>query len=405
MRVYLLRNARMPKDWGSTVAIPDFLGEQASQTPLGELWMGAYPGSPSQLVEAGRAGPGLDVAIAADPEAWLGSEVARRFDGRLPFLFKVLAAETALSVQAHPSQDQARAGFEREEGQGVPRDAPERNYRDPRHKPELICALTPFTALARFREPGEIAARLAGVSVPELGSQLEQLRAEPDRAALRGLFEALMKLPDAPRLRLLERALEVAESSSDAAFAWVAKLHDQHPGDLGALAPLYLNLLTLEPGQALFLHACELHSYLSGLAVELMLAPARPAPACSSTRAPQRSSSCAACRSSPAPPSRAASGRPSRSRCVPGARAVCSGVAENSTSPRGRAWWRRRRCPVCASRAISSSMWRGLVYGRARRRRPRIRAEALPASPDRGAHDVLPRGGSPRRRAATRGVA
>jgi mannose-6-phosphate isomerase len=270
MRVYLLRNARIPKDWGSTVAIPDFLGEQASQTPLGELWMGAYPGSSSQLVEAGRPGSGLDVAIAADPEAWLGSEVARCFDGQLPFLFKVLAAETALSIQAHPSQDQARVGFEREEGRGVPRDAPERNYRDPRHKPELICALTPFTALARFREPGEIAARLAGVSVPELGSQLEQLRAEPDRAALRGLFEALMKLPDAPRRRLLERALEVAEVSSDPAFAWVAKLHDQHPGDLGVLAPLYLNLLTLQPGQALFLHACELHSYLSGLAVELM---------------------------------------------------------------------------------------------------------------------------------------
>jgi len=274
-RIYPLLNECKEKDWGSTVAIPSFLGKPASPVRLGELWMGAYPGSPSRLIEAaaedhGDVKPGLDAAIAADPQAWLGSEVAARFGGQLPFLLKVLAAETALSIQAHPSQEQAQAGFAREEALGLARDAPQRNYRDPHHKPELICALTPFTALARFREAGEIAERLGALGVAELGPQIEKLRAAPTREVLGALFEALMTLPDALHPRILAKALRLAASSSDPALSWVTKLHSQYPGDLGVLAPLYLNVLTLEPGEALFLHSRELHSYLSGLAVELM---------------------------------------------------------------------------------------------------------------------------------------
>ena len=266
-RIYPLRNPCKQKDWGSRQAIPGFLGEPAAEAPLGELWMGAYPGASSMLIDDDGREVGLDAAIADDPANWLGGDGAAR-SGELPFLFKILAADSALSIQAHPSQAQARAGFEREETAGVPRNAKHRNYRDPHHKPELICALTPFTALVRFRAQAQIARAFEALEPGPLAERVAALREDPGQGSLRAFFEALMALPDREAGRLVEHAAVHAEEPE--VRGWVAKLAKQHPGDRGALAPLYLNLVTLEPGQALFLEAQELHSYLDGLAVELM---------------------------------------------------------------------------------------------------------------------------------------
>ena len=130
---------------------------------MAELWFGAHPDSPStdRATTAGRL-------IAADPVGLLGAEVAAAFDGRLPFLLKLLAAEHALSIQVHPTLAQARAGFAAEQARGVPLDAPDRNYRDANHKPELLYALTDFDALCGFRPVEATLELLAALDVPEL---------------------------------------------------------------------------------------------------------------------------------------------------------------------------------------------------------------------------------------------
>jgi mannose-6-phosphate isomerase len=269
-RLYLLRNPVQHYAWGSRTAIPDLLGAASPAVqPWAELWMGSHPRAPSQVLLA--EGPvGLNTFIGEDPPAALGTSVAERFGGDLPFLFKVLAAESPLSIQAHPNAAQARAGFARENAMGIALDAHERCYRDPRHKPELICALTPFRALNRFREPEEIAARIDALAVPALSELAEPLRDGSGRDELRAFFEACMKLKPDARASLLATTVKAAAASTDPACEVLRELARCYPDDPGVLSPLFLNLVELAPGEAMFLPAGELHSYLSGTAIELM---------------------------------------------------------------------------------------------------------------------------------------
>jgi len=267
-----LRNPIQHYSWGSHTAIPELLGAPSpSDQPQAELWMGAHPKAPSQVATEEGEVP-LDAWIARDPEAILGREIAKRFDGQLPFLFKVLAVDQPLSIQAHPDRARARAGFESESAAGIPLDARIRCYRDPNHKPELICALTPFQALNRFRAIEEIVTRFETLGAPELEPFLARLRRQPDRRGLASFFGGLLSLPVAPRAKALARAARVAtqRGGRDASWEWVRRLSDLHPGDIGGLAPLLLNVVELAPREAMFLPAGELHSYLDGLGIELM---------------------------------------------------------------------------------------------------------------------------------------
>jgi mannose-6-phosphate isomerase len=202
----------------------------------------------------------------------LGHEVCDRFGNELPFLFKVIAAAEPLSIQAHPDHDQAREGWARENAEGIPVDAPRRNYRDPNHKPELVCALTPFSTLKGFRRPDDLARHLEPIAGPELDREVGRLGRERNAAALRALFTRLMTLEADEKEAVLSRALaEAAERGpDDRAWAWVERLLARYPGDVGTLSPLYLNLVTLAPEEALFLPAGELHTYLEGTALEIM---------------------------------------------------------------------------------------------------------------------------------------
>ena len=137
--VELLDNPIQRYAWGSLTAIPALLGKPPDGSPQAELWVGAHPSAPSRT----RSGATLEELIAREPQRLLGEASLVRFGSRLPFLLKVLAAAQPLSLQAHPSREQAEAGFRREEAAGLPRDAPNRNYRDLNHKPEILCALTP----------------------------------------------------------------------------------------------------------------------------------------------------------------------------------------------------------------------------------------------------------------------
>jgi mannose-6-phosphate isomerase len=275
--VELLENAVRPYAWGSRTVIAELLGEQVpSPHPQAELWLGAHPDSPSRLVGPAAGPTSLLDALRADPDRLLGRDRAERWDGTLPFLLKVLAAEEPLSLQAHPSLDQARTGFATENSAGVDRGAAHRNYRDANHKPELICALTEFHALVGFRDPAATVPLLRALNVPELAGHAELLAAQPDPDGLRALFTTWITLPQStldvlvPALQGGAVRLAGADTKYQAEARTVLELSERYPGDAGVLAALLLNRVTLAPGEALFLPAGNLHAYLNGAGVELM---------------------------------------------------------------------------------------------------------------------------------------
>ena len=250
-------------DWGDPHAIPDLLGRPATGEPQAELWMGAHPVAPSRLASTGQR---LDEAIAADPSHWLGPDVSARF-GRLPYLMKVLAAAEPLSIQAHPSTEQAEEGFAREEAAGLPLDAPERIYRDRSDKPELLCAVTTFEAKCGFRSVDE-ARRI----VEDFG--LDAVAAHLGAGDLGATMAWLLELPADQAEVLADLAVSAASGPARDRWPdeanWTIRMAEAHPGDVGVVLALLLNHLVLEPGEAVFLAAGNVHAYLHGVGIEIM---------------------------------------------------------------------------------------------------------------------------------------
>jgi mannose-6-phosphate isomerase len=250
--------ANTPRDyaWGARDAIATLLGREASGGPEAEYWLGTHPGSPSVIVDPATVGgatelPGLTT---------------------LPFLLKVLAASAPLSLQAHPTPEQAREGFARENAAGVPLESPSRNYKDQAHKPELIYALSDdFQALCGFRpvaQTRELLAPLAGDSaVDELLARLA------DDASLPGVFEWLITRGDGVD-ELIARVVELAPAVAAASpeLELVGALAAAYPGDPGIVIALLLNLVALKQGEVLYLPAGNIHAYQRGLGIELMAA-------------------------------------------------------------------------------------------------------------------------------------
>jgi len=221
-------------DWGSETAIPALLGVEPDGQPWAELWIGDHPRLPSLVASTGEP-----------------------LDADLPFLMKVLAAAKPLSIQTHPSLDQAIAGFEAENKAEVPLDAPHRTYRDANHKPELICALTPFDALVGFRTPSALINEYK--NVPALAPMLERLGGP---RPLQTTVEWLVRMPAAEIAALVAEVVPAVELA--------ALLHSFFPGDRGVLVGLMLHRVLLQPGEAVFLGAGNLHAYISGVGVEIM---------------------------------------------------------------------------------------------------------------------------------------
>lgn len=231
-------------EWGSTTLLQHLLGEPVDGRPAAELWFGTHPGDPSPAL-----GTTLAELLAAE--------------GRppLPYLLKLLAADKALSMQVHPTRAQAQAGFEREDAAGIPLESRERNYVDRNHKPELLCALTPFDALCGFRPVERTLSVLAAAGIAELEFVADLLRG-PD--GLRAAFTAVLDHPD-------PEALSAAVAGSDHPELWAARVAaGDFPGDAGAALAVLLNAVRLEPGQAIYLGAGNVHCYLRGLGVEVM---------------------------------------------------------------------------------------------------------------------------------------
>ena len=275
--MHLLRGAVRNYAWGSRTAIADFAGKPSPTAhPEAELWLGAHPGDPAYLDTPTGAVSLLEV-IAADPDGQLGPAVTDRFGPALPFLAKVLAADEPLSLQAHPSSEQAAAGFDFEERQGIPITAPNRNYRDRSHKPELIVALGPFEALAGFRSVPRSVALMRALAVADLDPYINLLAGQSDADGLRAVFTTWITLPQPDLDALVPAVLDGAVNyirSGETEFAAEAKtvleLGEQYPGDAGVLAAMLLNRIHLEAGDGIYLPAGNLHAYLHGIGFEVM---------------------------------------------------------------------------------------------------------------------------------------
>ena len=241
------------------------MGVAPDGEPVAELWIGAHPAAPADALVDGQWVSLLEL-VANRPSAMLGPNVIGRFGDRLPFLLKVLAAEHPLSLQVHPSLAQAREGYAREEAAGVPRLGVQRSYKDRNHKPELICALTTFEALSGFRSPSESAATFVDLDVAGLAPFAAQLRA----GNLREVFWGLWDLDPAEQAVLVARVSQAAAAKPNIVGSYIPRLAAQYPGDIGVVVALLLNHVTLAPGEALFAPAGRLHSYLSGVGVEVM---------------------------------------------------------------------------------------------------------------------------------------
>ncbi|XP_015597331.1 mannose-6-phosphate isomerase [Cephus cinctus] len=263
-------------DWGkhgidSTVATltksanTDFILDETK--PYAELWMGTHPNGPSYLKKENKS---LDSYIKENKEV-LGVAVEEKFGIQLPFLFKILSVNKALSIQAHPNKERAVQ---------LHRSHPD-IYKDPNHKPELAIALTPFEALCGFRPISEIKQYLK--SVPELRTiigedkvlELMTMDEAGLPAALKKCFQNFINCDPgvvALQLRkLLDRIASLDESTRQILNAnLLERLHSEYPGDIGCFGIYLFNFITLQPGEAIYLGPNEPHAYLSGDCVECM---------------------------------------------------------------------------------------------------------------------------------------
>ncbi|MEN9989657.1 MAG: hypothetical protein RL508_636 [Actinomycetota bacterium] len=250
--------------WGSSTLIPEYFNLPATGGPMAEVWFGTHAGS---------------LPTVADTQQDL---LAFREGKQLPFLLKILAAGEPLSIQAHPNKEQAVAGFERENALGLALDDPKRNYRDNHHKPEMIVALTPFRALTGFRPLVDIIVSFQRIVMQAQNLDLHVLEAAAAdwvqvlrQSGIEVLFAGLLNRPEnlddaCQQLSVLAKANRGINNVESKNLEIVPMLQEQYPGDPGVVISQLLNLVELDPLQAVELGAGNVHCYLEGLGIEIM---------------------------------------------------------------------------------------------------------------------------------------
>lgn len=260
--------------WGGDKYLPDLLDvPNISKRPYAEYWLGVHPGGPSRVSLDQGAHTGLPDLIRSDVGRYLGERTLRQF-GEWPYLLKVLDVRGMLSIQVHPTLEEARKGFEAENAAGIPLDAPHRNYKDPNHKPEVMVALSEFWLLHGFNP----SLRNILETVPELSGLITVF----DQFGLEGLYRYVMEMlqedvdsmlrPLAERILPAYRAGVLDKSAPD---FWAARVMDEAGAalrglDKGIFSIYFFNVVHLRPGQAIFQGAGVPHAYLEGQNVELM---------------------------------------------------------------------------------------------------------------------------------------
>lgn len=269
-KIFKLQGKVQHYAWGGYEFIPSLLGfENTDHKPYAEYWMGAHP-SDSGMFETEEGLQSWYDLIQREPVKHLGKKVYQRF-GELPYLFKVLDVNEMLSIQVHPTKEEARKGFEREEAGGVPLQALHRNYKDKNHKPEVMVALGEFWLLHGFKKEDELQATLH--SIPEFNFLAKVFADE----GYYGLYKRVMEMPqdeaDELLLPLIKREI-AAENSKENPGYWVSKLYNGNlPGgnlDRGIFSIYFFNIVELKKGEGIYQGAGVPHAYLEGQNVELM---------------------------------------------------------------------------------------------------------------------------------------
>jgi mannose-6-phosphate isomerase len=263
-KIYKLYNQIKHYEWGSAHLLPQFLGiENRNGIPYAEMWMGTNSGAPSKI--------SMSPDFLDDKK-----EDLFKLSGDIPFLLKIIAVEKPLSIQAHPDKEQAAQGFRREEELKLHLKSPSRNYKDPNHKPEILCALSPFTLMAGFRKPDEIHRSLE--EFIKVIPQLKELFSPMFRALKTDMLEVFFRILfyfsklELEYITKLVNEVKISDTGGVTVQQWelMKNFAVLYPDEIAILSPLYLNYFTLQPGQAVFIPAGVLHSYISGFGVELM---------------------------------------------------------------------------------------------------------------------------------------
>lgn len=255
--------------WGSTRAIPDMLGLDATDQPVAEAWFGDV----ADAIAADGSKTTLGDLIARDPTSALGHRSVTDARPELPYLAKLLAAQQPLSIQVHPSAEAAANGFELENSLGIPQNDPNRVYRDCNAKPEVILALGHFELLGGFRDPLESAMLIESLSVPALKPTTELLSAGTTESLRSAVTDLCTLDVDAITVAVDQVAVACAGPilpDYAASMAWIGDLAKKFPSDVGILLALLMNHVTLERFDVAFVDAGVVHTYLGGIGFEVM---------------------------------------------------------------------------------------------------------------------------------------
>ena len=253
--------------WGSIDSMQDlFTISNPEKIPQAEMWMGDHPNGCSKITNESQEIL-LSDFIASAPSAILGRH---QHSKNMPYLFKVLAVEKALSVQVHPNKQQAKIGFLNENKLGILQGAYNRTYHDANHKPELVFALTPYKVMNGFRDLTSIVHDFEALKITSLACALAHFKTTLTDSALASFFTILFMLSEAEKKAAITILLNYAQQQDTDRHQLITKLAQQYPGDLGIFSPLFLHTVILQPGEAMFLRSGTPHAYVYGTALEIM---------------------------------------------------------------------------------------------------------------------------------------
>lgn len=269
--MYLLTNPWLHYAWGSVDLLPALLHMHPDGRPVAEIWMGAHAALPSSIEIEGQD-VGLDEFVERSPHEALGADVVKESGPHLPFMMKLLAAGQPLSLQVHPSREQAEEGYRREDAAGIPLSDPTRNYPDNAHKPEMLYALTQFEMMCGFRPAAVIQGLLKDLGVVELDPLIKSLGGGDPKESLRSALTELLTADPQHQQVVTHAVVASAQAHSDQRpeYQLLGELAQHFPNDIGIVASLFLNYVRIQPGDSVFIGAGVLHSYVRGLGVELM---------------------------------------------------------------------------------------------------------------------------------------
>lgn len=268
--IWKLHNVIKDYDWGTTTALSALFNiDNPNQSHQAEIWMGAHPAGSSTVMDAEGKQIKLDDLIAQNPPHILGQQTYKTYHA-LPFLFKVLSAQSSLSIQVHPELSKAKLGYEKENKQGIPLNSPKRNYKDPNHKPELLYAITSFWAMNGFRPITEILSLFTKLNLQIINDEIAILTDNQSDKGLQRFFHYLLTLDNHLKQQAIFELRSSIEIMNERPFSIIKEIAQKYPDDIGLFMPLILNVIQLKPGQAMYLHAETPHAYLQGTGLEIM---------------------------------------------------------------------------------------------------------------------------------------